>query len=96
MHVVIRIYRGKGTKKLFDAAEAHEAELQSLMRAIDGLVNYTLARNADGGFSVTVCRDKRGINRSLKTARAFLARHVPETSHAAMHISEGTVITHVQ
>lgn len=96
MQVVIRTYYGKGTKKLFDVAEQHEAELQSLMRSVEGLVSYTLARDGRGGFAVTVCRDKRGIRQSIKQARAFLAQHAPEMSLAAMHISEGKVITHVK
>jgi len=96
MHVVIRTYYGKGTKKLFDLVERHEAELQNLMRTVDGLVSYTVARDQRGGFSVTVCRDKRGIKQSLKIAREYLAQHAPDISIAAMHISEGKVIIHVK
>jgi len=96
MHVVIRTYYGKGTKKLLAIGEQHEAELQALMRTVEGLVSYTLARDGRGGFSVTVCQDKRGIKQSVKTARKFLAKYAPEMSLAAMHISEGKVITHVK
>ena len=96
MHVVIRTYYGQGTKKLFDLLEQHQAEVQSIMRSVEGLVSYTLARNGRGGFSVTVCQDQRGIKRSVKSARNFLAKHAPELSLGAMHISEGKVITHVQ
>jgi hypothetical protein len=96
MQVVIRTYFGKGTKKLFDLLEHHEPEVQCLMRSVEGLVSYTLARNGTGGFAVTVCQDKRGIKQSVKKARAFLAQHAPELSLAAMHITEGTVITHVK
>ena len=96
MQVVIRTYYGKGTKKLFDLLDEHQAEIQGLMRAVEGLVSYTLARDGRGGFSVTVCRDKRGIQQSVKAARDFIAKYAPEVSLAAMHISEGTVITHVK
>ena len=96
MHVIIRTYYGKGVKQLFDIGEAHEAELQGLMRQIEGLVSYTLARNGHGGFSVTVCRTKRDIKRTLQTAHDFLAKYVPEKSLAAMQISEGKVITHIK
>ena len=42
--------------------------------------------------------DLRAIARSRlpKIARDFLAQHAPEMSLAAMHISEGKVITHVK
>jgi len=96
MHVIIRTYYGKGIKRLFDVGEQHEAELQKLMRSVEGLVSYTLARDRRGGFAITVCRDKRGLQQSLKVARAFLAQHAPEQSLAAMHVSVGKVITHVK
>ena len=96
MQVVIRTYHGKGAKKLFDLLENHQPEVQTLMRSIKGLVSYTLARNDDGGFSVTVCQDKQGINKSIKTARDFITKHAPETSLSALHIFEGSVITHIQ
>ncbi len=95
MQIVIRTYYGKGAKKLFDLLEQRQGEVQSLMRPIEGLVSYTLARNGDGGFSVTVCQDERGIDQSVKTARDFIAKHAPEMNIAAMHVSEGSVITHI-
>jgi hypothetical protein len=95
MHIVIRTYYGRNTRKLFEAAEQHEAELQTLMRTVDGLVSYTLARDGRGGFSVTISRNKCGINQSLKHAKAFLAKHAPQNKLAAMQISEGRVITHL-
>lgn len=96
MQVVIRTYYGKGAKKLFDLLEHHRTEVQDLMRSIEGLVSYTLARNNAGGFSVTVCQNKRGINQSVKTARDSIAKHAPEMSVAAMLITEGSVITHIK
>jgi len=96
MEVIIRTYYGKGTKKLFDIGEEHEAELQSLMRSVKGLVSYTLARTGQGGFSVTICQDQHGIKESVKAARDFMAKRAPNTCLAAMQISEGKVITHIQ
>ncbi len=96
MLVVIRTYYGKGAKKLFGLLEHHQAEVQSLMCAVNGLVSYTLARDRRGGFSVTVCRHKRGINQSVKAARGFIAKYAPAMSLAAMQISEGKVITHIK
>ena len=96
MHVIVRTYYGKGTKRLFDLLESRQAEVETLMRSIDGLVSYTLARNGTGGFAVTVCRNKRGISKSVKAARTFLAKHAPDVSLAAMDIFEGAVITHLK
>ena len=96
MEVIIRTYHGKGTRKLFDVGEQHETELQSLMRAVPGLVSFTLARNDQGGFSVTICQNQQGIEQSVKIARDFMTQHAPDACLAAMHISEGKVITHLQ
>lgn len=96
MYVVMRTYYGKGTKKLFAAGEQHKAELQRLMSTVEGLVSYTLARDGNGGFSVTVCRERRALRQSRKKALEFLSTHAPGKSLAAMHIYEGKAIVHVQ
>ena len=82
MNIVIRIYRGRGVKQLFDIGEQHAAELQARMRSIPDLVSYTLSRDSEGGFSVTVCETKRSLNQSIKTARAFLTQHAPKMTVA--------------
>jgi hypothetical protein len=66
MQVVLRKYSGKGAKELFDLLEKNTTELQKLLLPIQGFVSYTLARNEDGGFSVTVCQDKGGIDQAFK------------------------------
>jgi len=93
--IVIRTYSGKTDRKLFDLMEKHHAEVARLMAAIDGLVSYTLARNRRGGFSVTVCQDKRGINKSIKIKQRFIAQHTSGLNLAAMQIIEGEILTHM-
>ena len=60
MQVVIRTYSGKGAKELFDVLEKRKADVESILRGVNSFVTYTLARSGDGGFSVTVCKDKAG------------------------------------
>jgi hypothetical protein len=69
MHTVVRSYSGKGAKELFDVLEKNKADVEKTIRSVKGFVNYTLVRSADGGFSVTVCKDKAGIDESLQKAR---------------------------
>jgi hypothetical protein len=95
MKIAIRTYYGKNDKKLFDLMEKHQAEVNQLMGSIEGLVSYTLARNSLGGFSVTVCKDKHGILKSIKTKQNFIAQHASDLNIAAMQIIEGEVITHL-
>ena len=96
MQVVVRTYSGKGAKELFDVLEKRRPEVETLMRSVEGIVNYTLARSGDGGFSVTVCQDKRGIDQSVQRAREWIAKKAGNTGAGAPQISEGAVIAHVK
>ncbi len=96
MQVVIRKYSGKGAKELFDALEKHAAELQPIMRSVKGYVSYTLARSDSGGFSVTVCQDKAGIDESSQKAKDWIAKNTANIGAAAPEVSTGNVIVHLK
>ena len=96
MQVVIRKYSGKGAKEVFDALEKHAADVQSLMGSVKGLVSYTLARSGDGGFSVTVCEDKAGIDESVQKSRDWVAKNAANTGAAAPELSSGNVIVQLK
>ena len=96
MQTVIRTYSGKGAKELFDLLEKHTADVERLIRSVKGFVSYTLARSADGGFTVTVCQDKAGIDESLEKARDWIAKNAGSTGVAAPKLSEGSVIIHLK
>jgi hypothetical protein len=96
MQVVIRQYSGEGAAELFDLLEANAAGVQSLMESVNGLVSYTLARTENGGFSVTVCQDKTGIDESLQKARDWIAKNAGKTAIVAPEVSLGSVIVHVK
>ena len=92
MKAVIRKYSGKGAKELFDALEKSKADVDKTLRTVKGFVSYTLARTGDGGFSVTVCKDKAGIDESVQKAKEWILKNAPNTGAAAPQISEGDVI----
>jgi hypothetical protein len=96
MHTVVRAYSGKGAKELFDVLEKHKADVEKLLRSVKGFVGYTLARSGDGGFSVTVCNDKAGVDESVKVARDWVAKNAGSTGVAAPKVSEGAVIMHMK
>jgi restriction endonuclease Mrr len=96
MHTVVRTYSGRGAKELFDALEKHKADVEKLMRSVKGFVGYTLARSGDGGFSVTVCKDKAGVDESLQKAKEWIAKNAASTGATAPKVSEGSVITHLK
>jgi restriction endonuclease Mrr len=96
MQVEIRTYSGKGAKELFDLLEQHKADVEALIRSVKGFVSYTLARSGDGGFSVTVCQDKAGIDESLQKAKDWIAKNAGNSGAAAPRMSEGSVIIHTK
>jgi hypothetical protein len=83
MHAVIRNYSGKGAKELFDVIEKNKAEVEKVIRPVKGFVSYSIARTADGGFSVTVCQDKAGTEESTRAARDWIAKNAGNTGAAA-------------
>ena len=96
MQVVVRTYSGKGAKELFDVLEQRKADVESILRGVNGFVTYTLGRSGDGGFSVTVCKDKAGIDESVQKARDWIAKNAGGTGVGAPNVSEGEVIIHAK
>jgi heme-degrading monooxygenase HmoA len=96
MQAVLRTYSGKGAKELFDVLEKRAAEVEELLRSVKGFVGYTLTRSDDGGFSVTVCNDKAGVDESVQKAKDWIAKNAADTGVAAPKVSEGSVIVHVK
>ena len=92
MQAVIRTYSGKGAKELFDVLEKNEAEITDIIRSVTGFVSYTLARTEGGGFSVTVCQDKAGIDESVQKARDWVAQNAGNTGVGAPQVAEGAVL----
>ncbi|KQV28563.1 hypothetical protein ASC97_07155 [Rhizobium sp. Root1203] len=94
MDVVVRTYSGKGSKELFSLLEMHKADVEKLMRAVTGFESYTLARSSesDGGLSMTVCRDKAGIEESVRLAKDWLSKNAANISMDAPKVSMGTII----
>jgi hypothetical protein len=95
MHAVMRDYSGTSAKKLFDLLEKKKAEVKNVIMPINGFVSYSLVRTARGGFSVTICQDKAGIDESVRVARDWIAKNASDTRAAAPTVSEGTVILHL-
>ncbi len=95
MHAVVRSYSGSGAKELFDLLEQRLAEVESLIRAVQGFVAYSLIRTDDGGVSVTVCQDKAGTDESLQAARDWIQQNASDLSKSPPAVSEGSVLLHL-
>ena len=92
MHTVIRSYSGSAATALFDLLEARKEEVESLIRAVTGFVSYSLVRTADGGVSVTVCRDMAGTDESLQLAREWIQEHGANLDVSPPAVAEGSNI----
>jgi hypothetical protein len=90
------MFSGKGAKELFDLLEKNKADVEKTMKGVKGLESYTLVRTGDGGLSVTVCKDKAGVDDSMKKAKEWIAKNAASTGVAAPKVSEGVVITHLR
>lgn len=95
MRTVLRRYSGMGAKELFDLLEKRKAEVEEWMGSVKGLVTYTLVHTGDGGFSVTVCQDKTGIDEGVQRAKEWIAKNAGSIGAAAPEVTEGTVIAHL-
>ena len=96
MHAAIRKYSGKGSTELFDVLEKRKAEVEAIIRSVQGFVSYTLARSGAGGFSITVCQDEAGIDESTRKAREWIAKNAGNVAVGAPEVSVGKVITHLR
>ena len=92
MHAVIRTYSGNGAKELFDLLDRRKSDVDGLMRSIEGFESYFLIGTAEGGTSVTVCRDKAGTDESVQRAKQWIATNAKHIRAAAPVVSEGRVI----
>ena len=81
---------------MFDVLEKHTNDVEKLLRSVKGFVSYTLVRTSDGGFSVTTCKDKAGVDESVQKARDWTAKNAASTGAAAPKVTEGSVIIHLK
>jgi hypothetical protein len=96
MEVIIRKYSGTGAKEMLDLLEQKAAEVESMLRSVDGFEAYTLARAGDGGFSLTVCRDRAGIDESSRKAKDWIANNAGHLGVSAPETVIGSVVVHAE
>ncbi len=95
MHAVVRTYSGQGAKELFDLLEQRKSEVEDVIGAVSGLKAYTMIRTADGGVTVTVCKDKAGADQSLQVARDWIQANASGLSTDPPSVSEGSVMVQI-
>ena len=96
MYAVVRSYSGQGAKELFDMLEERREEVESVIRPVEGLVSYAMARTDDGGFTVTVCQDKAGTDESVQVARDWIQQNASDLNTSPPAVSEGSVLLNLR
>lgn len=95
MHAMVRSYSGKGASELMALLVSRKDEVEKILRGVDGLISYDLVTGADGGMTITVCRDKAGTDDSLARAKAWLKENASHLGVGAPKVSEGKVDLHI-
>jgi hypothetical protein len=96
MEAVIRTYTGKGATELMNLLEEHSEDVKAAIGKVKGLVSYNLARTNDGGFSVTVCQDKSGIDESVRIAREWVSEYGFNIDVTEPQVTNGNVLVGIQ
>jgi hypothetical protein len=86
----------KARRNCLTLLEKHTGDVEKLLRSVKGFVGYTLVRTADGGFSVTTCNDKAGIDESVQKAKDWIAKNAAGAGAAAPKVSEGSALIHLK
>jgi len=71
------------------------AEVESLIRAVQGFVAYSLIRTDDGGVTVTVCQDKAGTDESLQVARNWIQQNASDLNTSPPVVAEDSALLHL-
>jgi len=69
MRAVARTYSGTGAKELMDVLEKNKAEVERLIRAVQGFVSFSLVRTASGGFLSRFFRIRLALTKAFRVAR---------------------------
>ena len=94
MRAVVRTYSGPGAKKLLAELEKNKAKIETLIKPVKGLVSYSLVSTGDGGMSVTICKDQKGIDESTRIAAEWIKENLGSVA-VKPTLSEGAVVVHL-
>jgi len=90
MYASIRRYAG--AQALADELSGRSAEIEALLRGVDGFLGYCLVKTGEGMTTVTVCQDQAGADQSNNVAREWLAANLPQMVPSPPEISGGEVV----
>lgn len=91
MYGVTRSYSGEAGKKLAARLEERKADVEKVIRGVDGLISWGLMRTQDGCVTFTLCKDKKGCDQSISLAREWIQKNAADIGNPSPTIAEGPV-----
>jgi len=92
MYAVVRRYR---SPQLIDELAQNQDVVGQIISGIAGFVSYTLLRTEDGGYTLSVYRDRAGAEESTRQAQAWTQANISAAAQSAAEVSQGEVILHL-
>ena len=86
------VRRYESNPELAEILAGRSEEIKALISEVDGFVSYYLIHDGNDTVSITVAKDKAGVDESTVIAMNWLAEHAAEAPTTPPHITEGEVL----
>jgi hypothetical protein len=86
------VRRYEDNPELAERLAEHGEEIEAVISEVSGFVSYYLIHDGSDTVSITVARDKDGVERSNRIAAEWLREHAAEIPSSTPHITEGEVL----
>jgi len=90
VHAIITLYSGMAGQA--GRFTARRAELETLLLAVPGLVDFRLIETSEGLASLTVCRDRAACEECRRRCARWMDTHMPDLAAHVPLIVNGDVI----
>ena len=86
------VRRYENNPELAETLAQRSDEIKALISEVSGFVSYYLIHDGSDTVSITVARDKAGVDESTVIAMNWLSEHAAEIPTSPPHITEGEVL----
>ncbi|HZR92193.1 MAG TPA: hypothetical protein VFA44_07280 [Gaiellaceae bacterium] len=88
----VSVRRYASNPELASRLAEHADDVKGLISQVPGFVSYYLIHDGRDTVSITVARDRDGVDRSNQVAAEWLREHAAELPVSAPQITEGEVL----
>jgi hypothetical protein len=91
MHTVVRTYSSKGAAETIDLMIKSKKDIKKLMRSIRGFVEYYAVRTEDGGFTITISKNKKASEAITAAAKEWVLANAADLKAKPPEVMGGKV-----